>query len=115
MQLSPILSQISKAQDAYERSVANWSEVDTKDVLLAANQTIEESIKLGRMATIVPNIADVMVAEKAAIELQGLGYNTGVVGTGQAALPDNAGFRQLFGVTINWKFMPANTRDGFTV
>ncbi len=112
--MNPILSQIPKAQDAYIKTVRNWTDVDTTDILVAAGKMIEGAVDAGQMAFQIPNISDLRVAEKAAIELQDLGYNTCVVGSGMA--PDGlGGFKPLAALQVNFKYLPNNTRDGYTV
>lgn len=112
--MNPILTQIIKAQDAYRETVSGWTDVDSTEALLAAEKMIKEAISRGQLATGLGGITDPRIADKLAIELQELGYNTGMVSGGQAQQPDGT-IKNLWAVTINWKWMPGNSRDNYTV
>jgi hypothetical protein len=112
--MNPVLSQLPKAQEAYVNTVKNWSDVDTTPILLEANKLIQGAVQCGNMAFQIPNLVDIRAAEKAALELQELGYSTTVVHSGMA--PDGqGGFKPLAAIQVNWKYMPANIRDTYTV
>lgn len=112
--MNPVLTQLPKAQDAYMAVIAKWAEIDTSTQLLAANTAINDAIAKGQLSTHIAGIEDCRLAEKVAIELQELGYNTACVSGGHMQQPDNS-IKPLFAVTIGFKWMPHNARDGYTV
>lgn len=114
--MNPILTQIPKAQEAYNMTLETWESmgVDTAAVLVSAAKNISDAVEKGYLATYIGNIEDMRVAEKAALELQELGYATACISGGQAAQPDGS-IRPLSAISVQWKALPANTRDKFTV
>jgi hydroxymethylpyrimidine/phosphomethylpyrimidine kinase len=111
--MNPVLTQLPKAQEAYMATLQNWTEVDTNELLLAANTAINAAIAKGILCVNLGNISDTRQAEKAAIELQEIGYRAVVVSGGHSQQPDGS-FKALTAIHINWKMMPENTRDGYT-
>ncbi len=111
--MNPVLTQLTKAQEAYMQVVQGWTDVDTTDVLLSADAAIKAHVLKGLLVAGIGGIADIRVAEKAAIELQELGYAVSTCQTGFAPQPDGSQ-KPLFGININWRYMPANSRDLYT-
>ena len=111
---NPVLTQLPKAQDAFDAVMTAYADVDTTSTLLAINQCIQASVARGQMVTQLGGIEDLRVAEKAAIELQELGYAAQTCNSGQAIQPDGS-IRSLFGIVLNWRWMPQNARDAFSV
>lgn len=112
--MNPVLSQIPKAQEAFTQATSSWDNVDTTDLLLAANTAIKQAIDAGGLICQIGNITDIKLAEKAALELQELGYNTSVV-SGGMAMDGQGGYKPISVLVINWKWMPSNSRDRYTV
>lgn len=111
--MNPVLTQLPKAQEAYLQSLANNADVDTTATLVMIAGVIQEGIARGSLCSIIHNL-DLRVAEKAAIELREIGYHTTTVMSGQAPQGDGS-FKQLAGIAVNWCYMPANTRDAYSV
>lgn len=112
--MSTVLTQLPKAQEAYLASLSQWGDLNTDTQLLEANTAINAAIAKGYLNTHINGIEDVRVAEKVAIQLGELGYNTACVSGGQMPQPDGS-IRMVHAVTINWKWWPANARDRYTV
>lgn len=99
------------AQEAYQNSLKNMSDVDTTDIIIEAGNRIEESISKDYLTTYVGPIYEMLKAEKAAIELQtNYGYNAGVSGAAPIQQLDGT-VKIPYYISLNWKFMPANTRE----
>ena len=103
--MNPVLTQLPKAQEAYMATLQNWADVDTNELLLSANTAINAAIAKGVLCVNLGNISDMRQAEKAAIELQEIGYRAVVVSGGHSQQPD-ASFNALTANHINWKLMP---------
>jgi hypothetical protein len=114
MNINSVLTQLPKAQEAYTASLAQWGDLNTDVQLLEANTAIHAAIAKGHLNTHINGIENVCVAEKVAIELGELGYNTACVSGGHAPQPDGS-MRQVHAVTIGWKWLPHNSRDAYTV
>ncbi len=112
--MNSVLTQLPKAQDAYMDTLSHWTEVDTGPILIACDTAIRRAISEGRLATGVGNIDDIRMAEKAAVELQEIGYRAIVVSGGYAPQLDGSQ-KPLMALNINWKNMPESTRDAYTV
>jgi len=114
--MNPVLTQLPKAQEAYMAVLDQWAAagIDTTSQLLEANNAIRTAIAKGYLGAHVNGMEDVRVAEKLAIELAELGYNTACVSGGQIQKEDGS-IRPVHAVTINLKWMPANCRDRYTV
>jgi len=111
--MNAVLTHLPRAQDAYTATVAAWSGTDTTAILLLANDLIKQAIERGQFTVHVINIVDIKLAEKAAVELQEIGYSTGVTQGGNMQVGDS--LKPTYVVTINWRWMPSNSRDSFTV
>jgi hypothetical protein len=111
---SPVLSQIPKAQDAFMRTIANYANVDTNDLLAKSATLINGAIDAGRLAATLMPIEDPMVAEKLSLQLKELGYATGVVQVGSQGRPDGSTVPVL-GVQINWLWSSMPYRDAYSV
>lgn len=110
-----VLSQLIRAQDAYNSVMEKWADIDTSDILLKADAAIKKAIEGGYLTCGIGGIEDLNKVEKAAIELAELGYVAVTMSTGNVLQADNMTLKQTFGIQINWKFMPANSRDKYTV
>ncbi len=116
MNHSPLLSQIIKAQDAFEQAVKRYAEIDTSDILLKADVAVKEAIERGHLTTQVSPIFDILVAEKAALQLGELGYVASVFQSGVMPVEGTPGtMKTVLGINLNYKFMPPNTRDAFSL
>ena len=109
-----VLTQLPRAQEAYKSTLHAWESVDTTDLLLAMDKAIRGAMEQGSVGRGVGNIPSLPMAEKAAWELEQLGYHAVVNMTGQAPM-EGGGYRPLYTVAVNWRFMPPNTRDGYSV
>lgn len=114
--MNPVLTQLPKAQEAYTAVLDQWTAagIDTTSQLLEANNAIRTSIAKGYLGAHINGMEEVRVAEKLAIELAELGYNTACVSGGQIQKEDGS-IRPVYAVKIDWKFMASNTRDLYTV
>ena len=95
------------AQQAYEAAWAGLKDVDESEALSLCEKKIQEAVELNRFTTYVGPFS-CKVAEKAAIILEQNGYAAGAVAHGNMLFPDG---NMACGITINFKFMPANTRE----
>ncbi len=114
MNNNSVLSQLIRAQDAYNSVMEKWADIDTNDILLKADGAIKKAIEDGYLTCAIVGIEDLKKLEKAAIQLAELGYVATTMRTQDVPGPDLT-IKQTFGIQINWKFMPMNTRDKFTV
>ena len=114
--MNSVLTQLPKAQEAYQDTLAYWvaAGINTATLLVTASTNIREAVAKGLLGTYVGGIEDIRTAEKLAIELAGLGYAANCVANGQAQQPDGS-IRPIHAVSICWKWMPANSRDAYTI
>ena len=114
--MNPVLTQLPKAQEAYMAVLDQWAAagIDTTSQLLEANNAIRTAIAKGYLGTHVTGMEEVRMAEKLVIDLAELGYNTACISGGQIQKEDGS-IRPVYAVKIDWKFMPANYRDRYTV
>ncbi len=112
-----ILTQIVKAQEAFQQTTQKYAETDTTDILLRADTAIKEAVGQGYFGAQIGGIMDHFVAEKAAIQLSELGYATVVNQSGVAPIEGGApgATRPVLVINLSWKYMPQNTRDAWTV
>ena len=111
---NPVLAQLPRAQEAYMSFVEATKEIDTTELLLAANAAIRQGMASRKMATTLRGILDIVAAEKVATELSRIGYNVSVVGDGVQQGSDGV-LRQQAMLMINWRWMPANSRDEYSL
>jgi hypothetical protein len=109
---SQVLSQIIRAQDAWNQVMEKWKDVDTDTALLEANTKIKEAIEKGQLVTYVDQL-EFLVGEKTAMQLQSLGYSAVTTQGNPIKQPDGS-YKSTIAVSINFKYMPANTRDEYT-
>lgn len=95
------------AQQAYEESLRN-NFSDISSIMEIAEKQIDECTKLGCFATLIGSFNPI-AAEKAAIELEKLGYNSLVLGSGRF---DGHG-NPICNIAVNWKNLPSNTRESY--
>lgn len=96
------------AQQAYEETLKN-NFSDTTPILENAEKNIQEAIKFGCFATVIGPY-NVPIAEKAAIEMEKLGYSAIVMGSGRFTQNNEP----LVNIQINWKHLPLNSRESYT-
>ena len=106
-----------KAQEAYQQSVEHLQEVNVIDWLIRTENLIKHAVEEGSFATIVQPIEDLKIAEKIALQLESsYGYCTAVLPSGTPIINvEDKSFKQGWMLVVNWKQMPLNTRDGFTI
>lgn len=92
------------ASEAYAKSQAAMVAINCGDAMLDADRFIRNAMAKGAMATIVRPL-ELLVAEKAALELQALGFNTTVVASTIPFVGDS------YELQINWKYFPHHTRQ----
>lgn len=105
---------LPKAQEAYDAALANLAFVDTGPFMEAITPLINDAIARGAFVTTLQPL-EPLVAEKAAIELEALGYWAMVYPSNQMIAVGDGSYKPGFMVHVNWKQLPANTRDKFTV
>lgn len=114
--MNPVLSSVISAQDSYMRSLSVCKDaINTDSVLVAADRAIRDAMDKGQFTCAVHPIEDVRIAELAAIQLAERGYTASVVAAGMVPSGDGSGFKQAVGVQLNWKWLPGNSRDEYTV
>jgi hypothetical protein len=105
-----------KAQEAYQQSIQHIQDVDIIDWFIKTENLIKEAAQQGAFAIEVQPIEDLKVAEKIAIQLESeYGYYTVVLPSGIPIIKEGKMYKQGHMIHINWKNMPSNTRDKFTV
>jgi hypothetical protein len=111
--MNPILTQLPKAQEMYERSMAALADVDTTPLHTFLITHLPEMADKKALCLPIGGI-EAPVAEKTAIELAELGYRTTVVADQPRANPDGSLSPRCL-LHINWAYCADNRRDAFTV
>ena len=106
---------MKSAQEAYKNSILNLKDLDTTDLLIRASNQIEDASNQGYFATSIRQIEDIKASEKLAIQLEQVGYNCLVVNDSPKMVEGSNGFINTSGVIINWKTLPANTREDYSI
>lgn len=111
---TPYRPALPKAQECYDASLAALANVDTSAARELLVAKIAEGVAAGQFMTYLQPL-DPLVAEKFSIELDALGYRTGVY---NSSVPLDAGggsYKPGAMLNVNWKNMPHNTRDKHTL
>lgn len=108
-----VISLIPKAQEAFVASKSKAWEADTTELLEAIAAKIKKATEVGRFV-VAFGCVPTNEAEKAAIQLEALGYSTSVTADQPAQKGDGALEARCI-LTISWLHMPANKRDDYTV
>ena len=95
------------AQEAYQQALKNIL-VDTTPAMEAAEKAIDSAVALGYLGTVIGPFIPAM-AEKAAIELEKIGYSATVQFSGKYR-EDNT---PLCNININFKWLPAPSRESY--
>lgn len=99
------------AQEAFSSSLKKMAFLDTVEIMDKAAEAIGQCIEMGYLCANVGPFTDLLVVEKAALELQDLGYKTHTINMGQ--IHKDGINMQASGIHINWKYMPDNTRENY--
>ena len=102
--------EIPKAQEAYDRAVANFDEIDIEKEKSALGEEIEKMIGLGYLMAYSDRILDIRVANKLVAYLDQLGYNSGMT-AGQPMINEKQERIPNWFVYANWEMMPVNRRE----
>jgi len=111
--MNPILTQLPKAQEMYEKSVAALADVDTTSLHTFLITHLQEAVAKKALGTSIGGL-EIPMAEKAAMELAELGYKTLVTADQARQNPDGTLTARAY-LNINWAYCADNRRDAFTV
>ncbi len=111
--MNSIITQLPRAQEAYNQSVAAWADVNTNELLLAVDKGVREASAKGLVVVQIGGIKEIALAEKAGVELSELGYRVTALAQPIQQGPD--GLVQLYYLSITWAYMSDNRRDAYTV
>lgn len=114
--MNPVLTELPKAQEAFTQSTTSeaWLAVDTTDLLRACGESIRECIKRSGLACGIGRVPGLLLAEKAALELESLGYSTSVT-EDKPIQQEDGSLMPACKISISFIHMPANKRDAWTV
>lgn len=112
--MNNILSELPKAQEAFSGSLSNLDDIDTSPIIVDAGIKIKEAIEKGYFVAQVHGYDNLLQVEKAALQLGELGYSATTCQSGVKPAENNA-MQPLYGIQLNWKYMPPNVRDVYSL
>lgn len=112
-----IINEIIRAQDAYNQVIEKYKDVDCNEILFDANEAIKFGISKNSLGCATKAFEDFAAIQKAAIELEKLGYHVAPTPTEKKEQLENSQWitKPAYYLYINWKVMPVNSRDEFTI